>query len=77
MTFGPFVSGCRGDGDFTLLFEDTVLSIVPSVCFILLSLLRLWTLYSKAAKRSPGGVVLKFSKLVSCTSISISIPVTR
>lgn len=65
MTFGPFVSGCRGDSDFTLLFEDTILSMVPSACFIILSLLRLRTIYSKSAKGNPGGAILRFGKLVS------------
>ena len=46
-SFGPAVSGCRGDFDFTLTFEEIILSIVPSVCFILLAGLRIIQLSRK------------------------------
>lgn len=62
-TLGPFVSGCRGNFDFTLLFEETVFSILPSACFLILSAYRLWSL-----RRRPvvdGSAILKYSKLVS------------
>lgn len=39
--FGPAVDGCRGDFDFTVVFEQSILSILPSACFITLALLRL------------------------------------
>lgn len=29
--FGPVIHGYRDDFDFTLLFEDTILSIAPSI----------------------------------------------
>jgi ATP-binding cassette subfamily C (CFTR/MRP) protein 1 len=45
-TFGPAVSDCRGGFDFTIEFEDIVLSLVPSSLFILLSVARLWYLYT-------------------------------
>lgn len=44
--FGPVVpTQCRGGFDFTLFFEQAVLSILPSAAFILLSLMRLAKLY--------------------------------
>jgi len=43
-TFGPVVVGCRGDFDFTVLFEQVIFSIVPSSIFILLGIPRLVTL---------------------------------
>ena len=33
-TFGPYAGGCRGGFDFTLLFEETILSLLP-LCIIL------------------------------------------
>ena len=32
--FGPGAGGCRGGFDFTLLFEQSILSIAPSVIFL-------------------------------------------
>ncbi|KAK9424900.1 putative ABC multidrug transporter [Seiridium unicorne] len=43
-SIGPAVIGCRGDFDFTITFEETVLSILPSAFFVLLAAWRLWTL---------------------------------
>lgn len=62
-TLEPFVEGCRGDFDFTVLFELVILSIVPSVCFLVLSSYRIWHL-----RRKPvlvRGSLLSFGKLVS------------
>lgn len=39
--FGPIVQGCRTYGDFTLLFEHVVLTIAPSVLFLLPSVVRI------------------------------------
>lgn len=45
-SFGPAVPrDCRGGFDFTLLFEHAILSVVPSVSFLLISTLRLTALY--------------------------------
>ncbi|KID70390.1 ABC transporter FUM19 [Metarhizium brunneum] len=43
-SIGPAVVGCRGDFDFTITFEETILSILPSACFIFLATPRLWVL---------------------------------
>lgn len=61
--FGPSAVGCRDDFDFTTLFEQVLLSITPSVCFLLLALLRIGYLLQK-----PGIVLARqfqFLKLVS------------
>ncbi|UKZ89567.1 uncharacterized protein TrAFT101_004613 [Trichoderma asperellum] len=39
--FGPVVKGCRGNFDFTITFEKTMLSILPSACFAILAAIRL------------------------------------
>ncbi|KAK1570181.1 canalicular multispecific organic anion transporter 1 [Colletotrichum navitas] len=35
--FGPAVQGCRSDFDFTLLFHDSILTILPSAVLIILA----------------------------------------
>jgi hypothetical protein len=57
--FGP---AARGRFDFTILFEDVFLSIVPSVLLLLIGPPRLWALYQQPlkVKKSP----LHESKLV-------------
>jgi hypothetical protein len=44
---GPVVKGCRGNFDFTQLFENVFLSILPSVVFLILSALRIANLLQK------------------------------
>ena len=49
--FGPTVDGsCRDGFDFTLLFEQVMLSIIPSLLLILLAPPRLYTLYRASIK---------------------------
>lgn len=62
-TLEPFVSGCRRDFDFTLLFEEITFSIIPSACFLTLSAYRIWSL--RGRPRIEGESFLKCSKLVS------------
>lgn len=46
-TFGPWAGPqCRGGFDFTLLFEETILSILLSSIFILLSPLKIFALFA-------------------------------
>ncbi|KAL6886032.1 P-loop containing nucleoside triphosphate hydrolase protein [Trichoderma evansii] len=35
--FGPVVHGCQDDFDFTLLFEETILFLLPALCMLLLA----------------------------------------
>jgi ATP-binding cassette, subfamily C (CFTR/MRP), member 1 len=45
--FGPVVHDCRDDFDFTLVFEDTVLSIAPSILVLVLAAGRILYLHKK------------------------------
>ncbi|CAH0043540.1 unnamed protein product [Clonostachys solani] len=49
-TFGPVVSHCRGGFDFTLLFEQAILSILPSVLVLAASVYRLLGLRRQSVK---------------------------
>lgn len=64
-SLGPVVVGCRKEFDFTIAFEEIVLSIVPSACFILLTLWRLQNLASRP--KVVKGRVFRYWKLVSFT----------
>jgi ATP-binding cassette, subfamily C (CFTR/MRP), member 1 len=60
--FGPQVHGCRADFDFTLLFEESFLSIAPSSLFLAVVPFRLWHLYQQTIKAD--GKRLQVTKLV-------------
>lgn len=62
-TLDPFVRGCRGDFDFTVLFELVILSVIPSVCFLVLSSYRIWCLRQRPVLIR--GSLFSLSKLVS------------
>lgn len=59
--FSP-VHGCRGDFDFSLLFEHIVLSVVPSALFLTLAGVRFYFLLQKG-NRVAAGTSLKLAKL--------------
>lgn len=65
--FGPTVTGCREDFDFTLLFEKTILSILPSSVIILILAVRLPQL--RTATPAIGGLWYRNLKLVSYTTL--------
>lgn len=62
--FGPQVNTCRRAFDFTQLFEESFLSIIPSVLFILVATLRLLSLHH-ARRKAPLGGAFQITKLVS------------
>lgn len=62
-SFGPAVTGCRGDFDFTIFFEATILSTLPSALFILLAPWRFWQLKDRSCVVT--GKALWYSKAVS------------
>lgn len=62
-TFGPSVTGCRGDFDFTQKFERIVLSIIPAAVFIAAAVADVAVLAQKP--RIATGNLLKYTKLVS------------
>lgn len=61
--FGPAIQGCRSDFDFTLLFQDSVLGILPSSVLIILAAARLVFLARRHAVASLKW--LYHSKIVS------------
>ncbi len=62
-SFGPSVHGCRGGFDFTLRFEQIFFSILPSSLFIVLGLLRVWSLLRRSCV--VNGVWFQLTKAVS------------
>ncbi|KAH8760347.1 ABC transporter type 1, transmembrane domain-containing protein [Diaporthe sp. PMI_573] len=62
------VSGCRGDFDFSLVFEHTILSLAPSSIFLLLSAARLFTLLRRRKQKIATGRTFQLCKLgaVAC-----------
>ncbi len=49
-TFGPWAGNCRGGFDFTLLFEDAILNILPLGLVLILAALRLSHLRQRQKK---------------------------
>jgi ATP-binding cassette, subfamily C (CFTR/MRP), member 1 len=67
--FGPQVAPeCREGFDFTLLFEELILTLIPLVLVSLLLLLRLWQLLHQNLKVKVGNVY--YLKLVVTAPIS-------
>jgi len=68
-TFGPAVDSCRRNFDFTLLFEEVILLITPSVVFLFLALLRIVVLSRRRQDREQRKArkedVLQCVKIVS------------
>lgn len=62
-TFGPYAGECRGGLDFTLLFEDTILTILPLGLTIIAASLRFMFLSKEGIKVIPNLFV--YIKLVS------------
>ena len=52
--FGPVVDGCRGGFDFTLLFEQSILSIGPSAIFLLFVPVKFFQLLRANIKTLPN-----------------------
>lgn len=52
--FGPVVASCRNEFDFTLLFEQTILGLVPALFFLLFGPIRLRSLYKARSKTMPA-----------------------
>ena len=66
--FGPTVQGCRDNFDFTLLFEQSILSIGPSVLLLLLAPLRLSHLVKCEVKALPHP--MRIIKVVRCSFLT-------
>jgi ATP-binding cassette, subfamily C (CFTR/MRP), member 1 len=61
--FGPRVYGCRDNFDFTLLFEQSILSLGPSALLLIFSLGRTLQLHRRKVKTVPSH--LRIGKTVS------------
>ncbi|KAK0643350.1 ABC transporter [Cercophora newfieldiana] len=64
-SFGPGVQDptCRGGFDFTILFEETVMSILPSACFLLIAPLQTVRVFKGAVRVRPS--LLRTAKLAA------------
>ncbi|POR33115.1 Canalicular multispecific organic anion transporter 1 [Tolypocladium paradoxum] len=72
--FGPTVRACRSQFDFTLFFEESILTIIPSAVFIVLALARIGALHRRRAVVRSGW--LRNAKLGAATaSIALRISV--
>jgi len=63
-SFGPHAGSCRGGFDFTLLFEETILAILP-VGLLVVALPFRGRFLLRKAKKVTNGVSLAILKLVS------------
>ncbi|VUC31530.1 unnamed protein product [Clonostachys rosea] len=69
--FGPVVAHCRQGFDFTLLFEQFILSAVPSVLVLLVSSWSLMRRYRRSVKTTSQSVFsLKLAKQISIASLA-------
>ncbi|CZT41190.1 related to multidrug resistance protein [Rhynchosporium secalis] len=66
-TFGPILKDCRSGFDFTLLFEQTILSIGPASLLLLFAPPRIVTLLKSSAKTRFSSS--RFLKSVVCLSL--------
>ncbi|KAI1930027.1 hypothetical protein LOZ60_001286 [Ophidiomyces ophidiicola] len=63
-TFGPYALHCRNSFDFTLLFEETLLTIVPIGLLMLITPFRIFYLLKKQKKVNDGPLIhLKLTAL--------------
>ena len=62
-TFGPHAGYCRGGFDFTLLFEEGILTLLPVAIFLIAAPARIYYLLGKQSKVI--GSSLLILKLVS------------
>jgi hypothetical protein len=63
-TFGPWAGECRGGFDFTLLFEECSLILLPTVFALVVTPPRVWFLLQRRKKLVEGRNSLAILKLV-------------
>ncbi|RAK97248.1 P-loop containing nucleoside triphosphate hydrolase protein [Aspergillus ibericus CBS 121593] len=55
-SFGPYAgAGCRGGFDFTLTFEEIVMTLVPVTIFLAIATIRIWVLWKRGSVRAGVG----------------------
>lgn len=75
-SFGPAIDHrCRDGFDFTLLFEQAILGLVPAVAFLLVCPLRLRFLVKRDVRTQPH--IMRLAKLVSTFTSPYSQSETR
>ncbi len=62
--FGPAIRGCRSQFDFTLFFEETILTLLPCIVFMVLAVFRIIALLREAPVTKTDWAVT--AKTVSC-----------
>ncbi|KAJ3568453.1 hypothetical protein NPX13_g6414 [Xylaria arbuscula] len=72
-SFGPSVSGCRDDFDFTVRFEQLFFSLVPCVIFIVLCVWRILTLAGRTIVVQAQSLWLgKLGAIISYASLELA-----
>lgn len=61
-SFGPTVQGCRGDFDFTIMFEKIFFALIPTAVFIAVCLPR--AVYLTRRPTIVGGAIFRNIKSV-------------
>ncbi|KIX97801.1 uncharacterized protein Z520_06579 [Fonsecaea multimorphosa CBS 102226] len=72
-TFGPVVASCARSFDFTLLFEQSILSIVPNAVFLLFAASRLWVLLHVPIRTTKHGWASIAKVTVACLLVIIQL----
>ncbi|KAK2853332.1 hypothetical protein FQN49_005174 [Arthroderma sp. PD_2] len=71
-TFGPWAKQCRGQFDFTLLFEESILTLVPLCIMILLSPFRIAYLFKKKRKVEDSPLIhIKITSLAAYCGLQL------
>lgn len=55
--FGPLIRGSRDDFDFTLVFQQSILAIIPSTLLLLAASIRLYQLLGATRKKARDGSI--------------------
>lgn len=66
-SWGPAVDSCRRAFDFTLLFEQAILSILPACLFILISCLRIWQLLGRKQRAKADAAAFTKQTIIVAT----------
>ncbi|KAM5475001.1 hypothetical protein MauCBS54593_001472 [Microsporum audouinii] len=71
-TFGPWAKQCRGEFDFTLLFEESILTLVPLAFMILLTPFRIAYLFKKKRKVEDSPLIhMKITSLAAYCGLQL------
>jgi hypothetical protein len=74
-SFGPAVHSCQSDFDFTLVFEQSILSIIPSALLLLFVPWRAWHLWGRTAKAKHNNLTI-VKQVHACISPFVSCVMT-